>query len=192
MNENEKVDILSAIAEKAESDRAAAIKSAEEYASDKAEKSKRLAEETAEKAAAETALAVEDIHKKNDVAVRMEKNRIALAAKRKCVDRVYEILLQKLRSMGAEDFSRLLNACVEKYGEKGQTLILSESAPVKADDVKSLAAIKKLGLKTEVSSSVKDGFVLSGEAYDRDFTLVAIADGVRELTEKELSDKSFN
>lgn len=192
MIENEKVDILSAITEKAENDRAAAINSAEEYARDKAEKAKQLAEETAASWAAETAIAVQDISKKNEVAVRMEKNRVALAARRKCVDRVYEILLQKLRAMGAEDFLRLVSVCVQKYGEKGQTLILAKSAPVGADEVKSLKAVKDLGLKVEVSAEIKDGFVLSGESYDRDFTLAAIVDGVKESTEKETSEKTAN
>ncbi len=192
MSENEKVDILSAIAEKAENDRAAAINSAEEYARDKAEKAKKLAEETASSWAAETAVAAEDIAKKNQVAVRMEQNKIALAARRRCVDRVYEILLQKLRAMGAEDFSRLLSACLQKYGEKGQTLILSGSAPAGADEVKSLKAVKDLGLKVEVSADIKDGFILSGESYDRDFTLAAIVGGVKESTEKSIARQTFN
>lgn len=187
MDENEKVDILSAIEEKAESDRLSAIKAAEDYAAKRGEEAKKLAEDLAAENEAEINAIVDDIAKKNEVAVRMEKNRINLAAKQKAVGRIYDMLLEKLRGASGEDFLRLVSACVKKYGEKGFKLLISENAPVKAEDAAALPEVKKLGIKAETSATLPDGFVLSGEAYDRDFTFASIVGSVRESTEKDFS-----
>ena len=46
-------------------------------------------------------------------------------------------------------------------------------------------------MTVEKSDAVKDGFLLSGDMFDLDFTYSAIVDTVRERTEKDVADEMF-
>lgn len=184
-------NIIEAITERAEKERDKAIELADAYARSRAEEAVSAIRSISLNSEEETKAIADDIRKKAEVSLRMEKNRVVLDAKRRSVGRIYEILREKLKRASAEDFLRLISACLAFYGEKGQVMRLSYNSPVGVDDVEALETVKKLGIKVESSKDVKSGFVLSGDCYDRDFSVESIVESVKEKTERECSDRLF-
>lgn len=184
-------NIIEAITERAENERNKAIEVADAYAQSRAEEAISAIRSISKDSEDETKAIAEDIRKKAEVSLRMEKNRVVLDAKRRSVGRIYEILREKLKGASAEDFLRLVSSCLASYGEKGQVMRLSANSPVNVGDVEVLEEVKKLGIKVESAKDVKSGFVLSGDCYDRDFSVESIVESLKEKTERECSDRLF-
>ena len=191
MSETFNIELLDAIARNAENEAAEIISKAEAYAAEKRENAEAAAEERAAVSAKNTAEKVMDVQLKSDTAARMERNRRLLAARRAAINRVYELLSDGLKKLDGKDFTSLVASAVEKYGENGQKIILSASSPADEKEIAALPAVKVKGMTVAKSDKLKDGFVLSGDAYDRDFSYSAIVDAYRERTEKEVADAMF-
>ena len=191
MSETFNIELLDAIARNAENEAAEIISKAETYAAEKRENAEAAAEEIAAVSAKNTAEKVRDLQLKSDTAARMERNRRLLAARRAAINRVYELLSDGLKKLDGKDFTSLVASAVEKYGENGQKIILSASSPADEKVIAALPAVKAKGMTVAKSDKLKDGFVLSGDAYDRDFSYSAIVDAYRERTEKEVADAMF-
>lgn len=191
MSETFNIELLDAIARNAENEAAEIISKAEAYAAEKRENAEAAAEEIAAVSAKNTAEKVRDLQLKSDTAARMERNRRLLAARRAAINRVYELLSDGLKKLDGKDFTSLVASAVEKYGENGQKIILSASSPVDEKEIAALPAVKAKGMTVAKSDKLKDGFVLSSDAYDRDFSYSAIVDAYRERTEKEVADAMF-
>ena len=191
MSETFNIELLGAIARNAENEAAEIISKAEAYAAEKRENAEAAAEEIAAVSAKNTAEKVRDLQLKSDTAARMERNRRLLAARRAAINRVYELLSDGLKKLDGKDFTSLVASAVEKYGENGQKIILSASSPADEKEIAALPAGKAKGMTVAKSDKLKDGFVLSGDAYDRDFSYSAIVDAYRERTEKEVADAMF-
>lgn len=191
MSETFNIELLDAIARNAENEAAEIISKAEAYAAEKRENAEAAAEEIAAVSAKNTAEKVRDLQLKSDTAARMERNRRLLAARRAAINRVYELLSDGLKKLDGKDFTSLVASAVEKYGENGQKIILSASSPADEKEIAALPAVKANGMTVAKSDKLKDGFVLSGDAYDRDFSYSAIVDAYRERTEKEVADAMF-
>lgn len=191
MSETFNIELLDAIARNAENEAAEIISKAEAYAAEKRENAEAAAEEIAAVSAKNTAEKVRDLQLKSDTAARMERNRRLLAARRAAINRVYELLSDGLKKLDGKDFTSLVASAVEKYGENGQKIILSASSPADEKEITALPAVKAKGMTVAKSDKLKDGFVLSGDAYDRDFSYSAIVDAYRERTEKEVADAMF-
>lgn len=191
MSETFNIELLDAIARNAENEAAEIISKAEAYAAEKRENAEAAAEEIAAVSAKNTAEKVRDLQLKSDTAARMERNRRLLAARRAAINRVYELLSDGLKKLDGKDFTSLVASAVEKYGENGQKIILSASSPADEKEIAALPAVEAKGITVAKSDKLKDGFVLSGDAYDRDFSYSAIVDAYRERTEKEVADAMF-
>lgn len=191
MSETFNIELLDAIARNAENEAAEIISKAEAYAAEKRENAEATAEEIAAVSAKNTAEKVRDLQLKSDTAARMERNRRLLAARRAAINRVYELLSDGLKKLDGKDFTSLVASAVEKYGENGQKIILSASSPADEKEIAALPAVEAKGMTVAKSDKLKDGFVLSGDAYDRDFSYSAIVDAYRERTEKEVADAMF-
>lgn len=191
MSETFNIELLDAIARNAENEAAEIISKAEAYAAEKRENAEAAAEEIAAVSAKNTAEKVRDLQLKSDTAARMERNRRLLAARRAAINRVYELLSDGLKKLDGKDFTSLVASAVEKYGENGQKIILSASSHADEKEIAALPAVKAKGMTVAKSDKLKDGFVLSGDAYDRDFSYSAIVDAYRERTEKEVADVMF-
>lgn len=191
MSETFNIELLDAIARNAENEAAEIISKAEAYAAEKRENAEAAAEEIAAVSAKNTAEKVRDLQLKSDTAARMERNRRLLAARRAAINRVYELLSDGLKKLDGKDFTSLVASAVEKYGENGQKIILSASSLADEKEIAALPAVKAKGMTVAKSDKLKDGFVLSGDAYDRDFSYSAIVDAYRERTEKEVADAMF-
>lgn len=189
MSENTKIDVLEAIGTAAAKEAENIIASAETYAEERRSAAMQNAYELGEAEEKKANERADDILKKRATAARMERNKIILDAKRKAVDRVYELLLDGLKKLSEDEFVNLVSIAVEKYGEDGQKILLSASAPAKKEKIESLAAVKEKRMTVETTDSLEDGFVISGEIFDRDFSYASIAQSCRERTENEIADK---
>ena len=189
MSENTKNDVLEAIGKAAAEEAENIIASAETYAEERRSAAMQNAYELSEAEEKKANERADDILKKRATAARMERNKIVLDAKRKAVDSVYELLLDGLKKSSEDEFVNLVRIAVEKYGEYGQKILLSAFAPAKKEKIESLAAVKEKRMTVETTDSLEDGFVISGEIFDRDFSYASIAQSCRERTENEIADK---
>ena len=189
MSENTKNDVLEAIGKAAAEEAENIIASAETYAEERRSAAMKNAYELGEAEEKKANERADDILKRRATAARMERNKIVLDAKRKAVDRVYELLLDGLKKSSEDEFVNLVRIAVEKYGEYGQKILLSAFAPTKKEKIESLAAVKEKRMTVETTDSLEDGFVISGEIFDRDFSYASIAQSYRERTENEIADK---
>lgn len=189
MSENTKIDVLEAIGNAAAEEAENIIASAETYAEERRSAAMKNAYELGEAEEKKANAKADDILKRRATAARMERNKIVLDAKRKAVDRVYELLLDGLKKSSEDEFVNLVRIAVEKYGEYGQKILLSAFAPTKKEKIESLAAVKEKRMTVETTDSLEDGFVISGEIFDRDFSYASIAQSCRERTENEIADK---
>ena len=189
MSENTKNDVLEAIGKAAAEEAENIIASAKAYAEERRSAAMKNAYELGEAEEKKANERADDILKKRATAARMERNKIVLDAKRKAVDRVYELLLDGLKKLNEDEFVNLVRIAVEKYGEYGQKILLSVFAPTKKEKIESLAAVKEKRMTVETTDSLEDGFVISGEIFDRDFSYASIAQSCRERTENEIADK---
>lgn len=187
MSENTKIDVLEAIGTAAAEEAENIIASAETYAEERRSAAMQNAYELGEAEEKKANERADDILKKRATAARMERNKIILDAKRKAVDRVYELLLDGLKKLNEDEFVNLVSIAVEKYGEDGQKILLSASAPAKKEKIESLAAVKNKSMTVETTDSLEDGFVISGEIFDRDFSYASIVESCRERTENEVA-----
>ena len=187
MFENTKIDVLEAIGTAAAEEAENIIASAETYAEERRSAAMQNAYELGEAEEKKANERADDILKKRATAARMERNKIILDAKRKAVDRVYELLLDGLKKLNEDEFVNLVSIAVEKYGEDGQKILLSASAPAKKEKIESLAAVKEKRMTVETTDSLEDGFVISGEIFDRDFSYASIVESCRERTENEVA-----
>ena len=184
-------EVINAIIEKNDAEIAAILEKADEYAHEKRAAATESAKAEAENSARLAAAKAEDIKVKRSTAARMERAKMLLAAKRKAVASVYEKLLAEVKELDGKDFLAVVKAITGKYGEKGQKMILSASAPVTEKQVAELPAVKAKNMTVEKSDALAGGFVLSGETFDLDFTCAAIVESVRERTEKDVADEMF-
>lgn len=189
MSENTKNDVLEAIGKAAAEEAENIIASAKAYAEERRSAAMQNAYELGEAEEKKANEKADDILKKRATAARMERNKIVLDAKRKAVDRVYELLLDGLKKLSEDEFVNLVRIAVEKYGEYGQKILLSAFAPTKKGKIESLAAVKEKRMTVETTDSLEDGFVISGEIFDRDFSYASIVESCRERTENEIADK---
>ena len=187
MSENTKIDVLEAIGTAAAKEAENIIASAETYAEERRSAAMQNAYELGEAEEKKANERADDILKKRATAARMERNKIILDAKRKAVDRVYELLLDGLKKLNEDEFVNLVSIAVEKYGEDGQKILLSASAPAKKEKIESLAAVKNKSMIVETADGLRDGFTISGEIFDRDFSYASIVESCRERTENEVA-----
>lgn len=187
MSENIKTDVLEAIEKAAAKEAENIIVSAKAYAEERRSAAMQNAYELGEAEEKKANEKADDILKKRATAARMERNKIILDAKRKAVDRVYELLLDGLKKLNEDEFVNLVSIAVEKYGEYGQKILLSAFAPTKKEKIESLAAVKEKRMTVETTDSLEDGFVISGEIFDRDFSYASIVESCRERTENEVA-----
>lgn len=187
MSENTKIDVLEAIGTAAAKEAENIIASAKAYAEERRSAALQNAYELGEAEEKKANERADDILKKRARAARMERNKIILDAKRKAVDRVYELLLDGLKKLNEDEFVNLVSIAVEKYGEDGQKILLSASAPAKKEKIESLAAVKNKSMIVETADGLRDGFVISGEIFDRDFSYASIVESCRERTENEVA-----
>lgn len=118
----------------------------------------------------------------------LEAGKALLRAKQQCVSAVYDGVKSKILAAPDSEYLKILQAVIVRYCEDGDEVIAAKSdgKRVTAEWVKkvSTAAKKKLKLSGE-KGDFDGGVVLRNSKYDRDLTVDAIVD---ELKERTISD----
>lgn len=118
----------------------------------------------------------------------LEAGKALLRAKQACVSAVYYGVKRKILSAPDAEYLKILQSEIVKYCEDGDEIIAAKSdgKRVTAEWVKkvSTAAKKKLTLSSE-KGDFEGGVILRNKRYDRDLTVDAIVD---ELKERTISD----
>lgn len=115
----------------------------------------------------------------------LEANKALLSAKQACVSAVYYGVKLKILAAPDAEYLGIIRAAIEKYCEDGDEIISA-----KADEKRVTAAwVKKLStsLKKQLTLSAErgdfdGGVILRNKKYDRDLTVDAIVDELKEAT----------
>ena len=114
----------------------------------------------------------------------LEANKALLAAKQACVSAVYYGVKRKILSAPDAEYLKILQAVIVKYCEDGDEVIAGKSDKrVTAEWLKkvSSAAKKKLTLSKE-KGDFEGGVILRNAKFDRDLTVDAIVEELKEQT----------
>ncbi len=117
----------------------------------------------------------------------LEANKILLEKKQKCVSAVYEELRSLIVNMPTEKYLKLMQELVASSCEDGDEIVAGKgdkritSAWVK----KVSAAVKKKLSLSENKGDFDAGLILRNSKYDRDFTVDALVEEMRDRTEPE-------
>ena len=121
----------------------------------------------------------------------IETKKTFLTAKQAIVEKVFSRALEKLVAISAAEYLALIDKLVKNHAEKGDVVVLSESAPVTALEVKALPSVEKLSLKVEKTGKFEGGIVLSGKVFDKDLSFKALCEAEKEKIEAEIAKKLF-
>lgn len=114
----------------------------------------------------------------------LEANKALLAAKQACVSAVYYGVKRKILAAPNAEYLKILQAVIVKYCEDGDEVIAGKADKrVTAEWVKkvSAAAKKKLTLSKE-KGDFEGGVILRNAKFDRDLTVDAIVEELKERT----------
>ena len=115
----------------------------------------------------------------------LEAGKAMLRAKQACVSAVYDGVKKKILAAPAAEYLKILQSVIVQYCEDGDEIVAakSDSKRVTAAWVKKVAtsAKKKLTLSKAVGD-FDGGVILRNAKYDRDLTVDAIVDELKERT----------
>jgi V/A-type H+-transporting ATPase subunit E len=134
---------------------------------------------------------VESIFEKRAADARLESAKILLAEKRKVLDRVYQLALQRLVALEKEDCLKLFASLLQSYAEEGDEIFLAENFRYE----KELALLpivqeKKLKIARE-RISLDGGMRLIGKVSDKELSFGAILATDRENYQAALAAELF-
>ena len=151
-------ELINAIAEKSAAEIERILAAANAYRDEKLATAVANADEEAARIAKAAKAKAEDIAVKRATAARMERGKMLLSAKRRAISAVYDELREEMKGLGKSDVLALIGATVSRYGESGQTVILSRDLPVTEKEVAELAAVKSAKIKAATSETLSEGF----------------------------------
>ena len=117
--------------------------------------------------------------------------KILLREKRKAVEVVYELALQRLLALEKEECLALYTALLEKYAEEGDEIVLSDKFTYIAE-LSALPVVSKRNLKiSDVKSKISGGMKLIGKLADKDLSFTALLTADKDENQAELARKLF-
>lgn len=124
-------------------------------------------------------------------AARLESAKILLAEKRRVIDGVYDLALEKLLSLGERESLRLLERTLADNAEEGDEIVLAKNFAY-AQSVSKLAVIRerKLTLSAE-RAQISGGCILRGKKCDKDLSYSALLNADKEEYQAEIAAKLF-
>lgn len=127
-------------------------------------------------------------------AARLDVKKIALAAKKRAVSDVYDVVKRRLFELSEEDAMRLVSRLLETYAEDGDRVVFAESFRY-AEQAKRLPVFtrKNLAAETEsrLSETIDGGMYLIGATADKDLSFSALLDADRTEHEAEIAAVLF-
>jgi len=181
MNDNQA--IIRKIISDAEEYASAAIATAESQAAAATEEADRVADEyaRAEREAAEKE--GESLLSRRATIARLDGKKAMLKAKQQIVAAVFDRVLEKLCSAPEDKYYALVKTGVQRYAEKGDTVLLSENAPFGAERL--AAELSSAGITVVKNGKFKGGAIVSGVNRDTDLSFEAL---VADYYEKHSGD----
>ena len=133
----------------------------------------------------------DSVQEKRAAAARLESSKIWLAEKRKVIDGIYVLALERLVTLEKEPSVRLADSLLKKYAEYGDEIVFAENYKF-VTDIALLPVIEKLGLKiSKERVKIDGGFLLRGEKSDKDLSYGALLSADREAHQAELAREIF-
>ena len=131
------------------------------------------------------------VQEKRAAAARLESSKIWLAEKRKVIDGIYKLALERLVTLEKESSVLLTDRLLTKYAEQGDEIVFAENYKFESD-IALLPIVEKLGLKiSEKRVKIDGGFLLKGEKADKDLSYGALLNADREKYQAELAREIF-
>ena len=167
------------------------LKDAEDYCRKAIAEAKSAAEEMKAAEASRAKNDADKIIENKQTLSSIETKKATLTYKREIVESVYSRTVELMKKMSKTEYSGLIEALIDKYAEKGDTVILSKNAPLSVDEVKKMKKVSSLSLAVEKTGAFDGGLVLSGAKFDKDLSFTALVEAVKEQTETEVAEKLF-
>lgn len=126
-----------------------------------------------------------------EAAARLDSAKILLAEKRRVIDGVYSLALQKLLALDKAAALSLAEKLLTEYAEEGDEIKFAQNYKY-ANEVGALAVVKQKKLKISAErAEISGGFVLLGEKSDKDVSYGALLSDDRENEQAEIAAKLF-
>ncbi len=183
------------IRERILSDATAEAQAIESSAKEKGDEIIAVAMKKAEQERRETEIEAKEkfnsVQEKRAAAARLESSKIWLSEKRKVIDGIYALALERLVTLEKEASVRLSEILLTKYAEKGDEIVFAENYKF-VTEIALLPIVEKLGLKmSKERVKIDGGFLLKGEKADKDLSYGALLISDREAHQAELAREIF-
>lgn len=133
----------------------------------------------------------DSVQEKRAAAARLESSKIWLAEKRKVIDAIYALALERLVTLEKEQAVLLAERLIEKYAEKDDEIVFAENYKFVAE-IALLPIVEKLELKISKNRiAISGGFILKGIKADKDLSYSALLATDRETYQAELAREIF-
>ncbi len=167
-------DIVARIISDANAEADELIKTAENRARDIVAEATAYAENVRKETERETEARADSVLEKRSADARLECAKILLTEKRKTLEAVYELAMQRLLALEKEDTLRLFSMLLERYAEEGDEVRFSQSFKY-AKDIETLPVLarKQLTISNE-RLPIEGGMHLTGKRADKDLSYRAL------------------
>ena len=123
---------------------------------------------------------------------RLESSKILLKEKRKAVDSVYALALQRLLALEKEDCLALYSALLEKYAEEGDEVFLAKNFAYE-QELRALPILEKRGVTVSKDRvDIDGGMKLVGKLADKELSFTALLTADKERNQADLARKLFD
>ena len=124
-------------------------------------------------------------------AARLDSAKILLAEKRRVLDVIYARAFEKLLSLSEKESLTLVERLLKENAANGEEIVFARNFAY-AEEAAKLSVIKERSLKiSSEKADIDGGFLLKGEACDKDLSFGAILSLDREEHQAELAQKLF-
>lgn len=140
----------------------------------------------------ETREKVRDILDGKAASARLDSAKALLAEKRRVLDAVYALALERLNALEKQAALRLADTLLRKYAEEGDEVVFAPDYRFRAE-VGKLPVVKEKNLivSPKETKKIEGGFILCGKTADKDISYGALLAADREENQAELAAKIF-
>lgn len=131
----------------------------------------------------------EDVARRGKTVAELDAKKLVLAAKSELINRVYELALEKAKTLDKKTYKKLLLGMLE-YAEDGDVVTISEREKgiLTKEDVAAFASAKKIKLSlNDKLGDFDGGMIISGKGIDKNLTLEVEFKLLRDETEAEIA-----
>ena len=133
----------------------------------------------------------DSVYEKRAAAARLESSKILLAEKRKVLDNVYALALERLVSLDLEQALALSERLLKAYAEEGDEILFAENFKY-AKEVALLPVVSERNLSVSKDCIKLDGgFLLKGKKADKDLSYGALLKADKDEHQAELAREIF-